>query len=133
MSDPIGAVAVIGMAGRFPGAADVERFWENLRAGVHSITFFDAEEGDADSAYVRAAGVLEEVDRFDAAFFGFSPRDAEMLDPQQRLFLETAWEALENAGHVPGNKREAVAVYAGAARSEYLALHLLTRPDVVES
>ncbi|WP_420128651.1 beta-ketoacyl synthase N-terminal-like domain-containing protein [Longimicrobium sp.] len=132
MSDPIGAVAVIGMAGRFPGAADVERFWENLRDGVHSITFFDAEEGD-DPAHVRAAGVLEGIDRFDAAFFGFSPRDAEMLDPQQRLFLETAWEALENAGHVPGSEREAVAVYAGSARSDYLAFNLLTRPDVVES
>jgi len=133
MSDPIGAVAVIGMAGRFPGAADVERFWENLRAGVHSITFFDAQEGETDPAHVRAAGVLEGIDRFDAAFFGFSPRDAEMLDPQQRLFLETAWEALENAGHVPGSEREVVAVYAGSSRSDYLALHLFTRPDVVES
>ncbi|HEU4557571.1 MAG TPA: beta-ketoacyl synthase N-terminal-like domain-containing protein [Longimicrobium sp.] len=130
MSDPIGAVAVIGMAGRFPGAADVEQFWENLRAGVHSITFFD--EGEADPAYVPAAGMLEGIDRFDAAFFGFSPRDAELLDPQQRLFLETVWEALENAGHVPGSEREAVAVYAGSARSDYLAFHLLTRPDVVE-
>ncbi|HEX2092532.1 MAG TPA: beta-ketoacyl synthase N-terminal-like domain-containing protein [Longimicrobiaceae bacterium] len=133
MSDPVGAVAVIGMAGRFPGAADVERFWENLRAGVHSITFFDAKEGETDPVHVRAAGVLEGIDRFDAAFFGFSPRDAEMLDPQQRLFLETAWEALENAGHVPGSEREAVAVYAGSSRSDYLALHLLTRPDVVAS
>jgi phthiocerol/phenolphthiocerol synthesis type-I polyketide synthase E len=133
MSDPIGAVAVIGMAGRFPGAADVERFWENLRDGVHSITFFEAEEGKADPGYVRAAGVLEGIDRFDAAFFGFSPRDAEMLDPQQRLFLEVVWEALENAGHVPGSEREAVAVYAGSARSDYLAHNLLTRPDVVES
>jgi phthiocerol/phenolphthiocerol synthesis type-I polyketide synthase E len=133
MSDPIGAVAVIGMAGRFPGAADVEGFWENLRDGVHSITFFDAEEGETDPAQVRAAGVLEGIDRFDAPFFGFSPRDAEMLDPQQRLFLETAWEALENAGHIPGSEREAVAVYAGSSRSDYLALNLLTRPDVVES
>jgi phthiocerol/phenolphthiocerol synthesis type-I polyketide synthase E len=133
MSDPIGAVAVIGMAGRFPGAADVERFWENLRDGVHSITFFDAEGGEKEPSYVRAAGVLEGVDRFDAAFFGFSPRDAEMLDPQQRIFLETVWEALENAGHVPGSEREAVAIYAGSARSDYLALNLLTRPDVLES
>ncbi|HEX8904592.1 MAG TPA: type I polyketide synthase, partial [Longimicrobiaceae bacterium] len=123
---------MIGIAGRFPGAADVERFWENLRDGVHSITFFDAEEGD-DPAHVPAAGVLEGIDRFDAAFFGFSPREAEMLDPQQRLFLETAWEALENAGHVPGGEHEAVGVYAGSARSDYLALHLLTRPDLVES
>jgi phthiocerol/phenolphthiocerol synthesis type-I polyketide synthase E len=133
MSDPIGAVAVIGMAGRFPGAADVERFWENLRAGVHSITFFDAEEGETDPAFVRAAGVVEDIDRFDAAFFGFSPRDAEMLDPQQRIFLETVWEALENAGHVPGSEREAVAVYAGSSHSDYLSLHLLSRRDVAES
>jgi phthiocerol/phenolphthiocerol synthesis type-I polyketide synthase E len=133
MSDPIGAVAVIGMAGRFPGAADVERFWENLRDGVHSITFFDAEDGETDPALVRAAGVLEDIDRFDAAFFGFSPRDAEMLDPQHRIFLETVWEALENAGHVPGSEREAVAVYAGSSRSDYLARNLLTRPDVVAS
>ena len=77
--------------------------------------------------------MLEGIDRFDAAFFGFSPREAEILDPQQRLFLESAWEALENAGHVPGSEREAVGVYAGSSRSDYLALHLLTRPDVVES
>ena len=133
MSDRIGAVAVIGMAGRFPGAADVEQFWGNLRAGVHSITFFDPEPGETDPARVRASGMLEGIDRFDAAFFGFSPREAEILDPQQRLFLETAWEALESAGHVPGSEREAVGVYAGGSRSDYLALNLLTRPDVVES
>ena len=105
------ALAVIGMAGRFPGAEDVEGFWSNLRHGVHSIRFFGDAELEAtgmpasqigDPEYVKASGALEDRDRFDAAFFGFSPREAEMMDPQQRLFLETAWEAMENAGYVPG-------------------------------
>ncbi len=139
---PDGAVAIIGMAGRFPGAPDVERFWSNLRGGVHSVTFFGREELEAagldpallgDPAFVGAAGVLEGLDRFDAAFFGFNPREAEILDPQHRIFLETAWEALESAGYGPGSTREAVGIYAGSSASDYLARNVLTRPDVVEA
>ncbi|MEW5926813.1 MAG: amino acid adenylation domain-containing protein [Gemmatimonadota bacterium] len=134
-----GAVAVIGLAGRFPGAPDVETFWSNLRGGVHSITFFKPEELEAagldpallrDPSFVPAAGVMEGMDLFDAGFFGFNPREAEIIDPQQRVFLETAWEALENAGYAPGETREAVGVYAGSSASDYLHRHVLTRPDV---
>ncbi|MBV9773241.1 MAG: amino acid adenylation domain-containing protein, partial [Gemmatimonadetes bacterium] len=141
-SDPDGAIAIVGMAGRFPGAPDVATFWSNLREGVHSITFFDDAELEAggvdpallrDPAYVRAAGVLEEIELFDAAFFGFNPREAEILDPQQRHFLEVTWEALENAGHAPGTTREAVGVYAGSSASDYLTRHVLTHPELVEA
>src|SRR3954468_8989648 len=96
------AIAIIGMAGRFPGAGNVERFWENLAAGAESITFFSEEELRADGiepellanpAYIRARAVVDGADLFDAAHFGLSPREAAVLDPQHRLLLECAWEA----------------------------------------
>ncbi|HEX8146093.1 MAG TPA: polyketide synthase, partial [Pyrinomonadaceae bacterium] len=126
-------VAIIGMAGRFPGARDLEEFWRNLRGGVESITFFTDEEllaaGVApetlgDPSYVKARGVLDDIDQFDSAFFGFNPREAEMIDPQQRLFLESAWAALEDAGY--GTPCETpVGVFAGVGMSFYL-LNLLS-------
>ena len=127
-------IAVIAMAGRFPGAPDVERFWENLRAGVESIRVYSADELIAlgadpavvrDPSYVRAAALLPEVDLFDAGFFGFSPREAEILDPQQRLFLECAWEALERAGYDSERYPGLIGVYAGSGTNEYLLFHLL--------
>jgi phthiocerol/phenolphthiocerol synthesis type-I polyketide synthase E len=136
------AVAVVGMAGRFPGAGDVERFWSNLREGVHSITFFRDEElraAGVDPAllrnpdYVRAGGVLEGIDLFDAAFFGFNPREAEVIDPQHRVFLETAWEALENAGCDPEATDRAIGIYAGSSTSHYLSDHVLAHPEIVEA
>ncbi|HEX2204816.1 MAG TPA: type I polyketide synthase, partial [Longimicrobium sp.] len=136
---PEGAIAIVGMAGRFPGARDVERFWSNLREGVHAVTFFTPEELEAmgadprrlaDPAFVRAAGVVEDADRFDSAFFGFAPREADVMDPQHRVFLETAWAALEDAGHVPGTGT--VGVYAGAPANDYLS-HVLARPELVEA
>src|SRR5215813_12108588 len=108
VSDSIEGVAIIGLAGRFPGARNYEEFWENLKNGVESISFFSddelAREGVAPSLlknpnYVKAKGVLGGVDLFDADFFGFTPREAEITDPQQRIFLECIWEALENAGY----------------------------------
>jgi iturin family lipopeptide synthetase A len=138
MSGAGGAVAVVGMAGRFPGAADVEELWRNLRAGVHSITFFDADELAAagveasllrDPAYVPARGVLEGADGFDAGFFGFTPREAEVMDPQHRIFLETAWEALENAGYDSRRIGETVGIFAGSSTSMHLA-HVLARPEL---
>src|ERR1051325_8945810 len=107
-SDDLYAVAIVGMAGRFPGADSIAQFWRNLRDGIESITPFADEELQAagvDPAlllrpdYVKAGAVLEGVDLFDARFFGFSPREAETLDPQHRIFLECAWEAMENAGY----------------------------------
>ncbi|MEU3650019.1 SDR family NAD(P)-dependent oxidoreductase [Lentzea sp. NPDC034063] len=131
-------IAIIGMAGRFPGARDVEEFWQNLCDGVESISFFDRKELakssvdagiSASPGYVAAAGVLEDVGSFDAAFFGFSPREAELLDPQHRLFLETAWHAMESAGHAPGPDAGVVGVYAGTEMSSYLLQNLLANVD----
>jgi amino acid adenylation domain-containing protein len=130
-----GAVAVVGMAGRFPGAPDVEAFWRNLRDGVDSISRFTRAELEAegytprvldDPRFVAARGSLEGTEWFDAAFFGYSPRDAEIMDPQQRIFLETAWEALEHAGYAPGGR---VGVFAGQSASGYL--HRLLADDAV--
>ena len=101
-------IAIIGMAGRFPGARDIDELWQNLRDGVESIAFFSDEELASsgidptvlsDPNYVKARGVLEDAEWFDASFFGFTPREAELMDPQHRLFLECAWEALEHAGY----------------------------------
>src|SRR5262245_29695348 len=109
-SAPPEVMALVGMAGRFPGAPTLERFWDNLRLGVESITFFSEEEltrGGVDTAilrdrdYVPAKPVLDNIEDFDARFFGISSKEAELMDPQHRVFLECAWEAIENAGHDP--------------------------------
>src|SRR6516225_1161460 len=103
-------IAIIGMRGRFPGANDLDQYWMNLAKGVESITQLGPEDvrsaGVPDEVaqlpgYVHAAPVLDRVDEFDAEFFGFSARDAALTDPQHRLFLETTWEALEDAGYDP--------------------------------
>ncbi len=126
------AVAVIGLAGRFPGAGDIEAFWRNLSGGVESISFFTAEELlaegvspalVADPGYVRANGVLDGADLFDADFFGIAPREAEVMDPQHRLLLEIAWEALEDAGRDPARADGRVGVFAGISESSYLRVH----------
>jgi phthiocerol/phenolphthiocerol synthesis type-I polyketide synthase E len=122
-------IAIVGMAGRFPGARDVGEYWDNLRAGVESITFFSHAELTAsriDPAllnrrdYVRAAPVLDDPSLFDAAFFGYTPYEAEIIDPQHRLFLECAWTALEHAGYDPGRNDRPVGVFGGSAINSYL-------------
>jgi non-ribosomal peptide synthase protein (TIGR01720 family) len=134
-------IAIIGMAGRFPGATSVEQFWRNIRDGVESITFFSEEEllaagiarevlGDAN--YVKAKGVLEDVEMFDAQFFGFNPREAEIMDPQQRIFLECAWGALENAGYDSERCERPIGVYAGVGMNTYF-LNLLSNEDIVRA
>src|SRR6185369_3241248 len=126
---PGGAIAIVGLAGRFPGAAGVEQLWANLAGGVSSIARFSDEElaaAGVDPAlrrhplYVPARGVLDGVELFDAGFFGYSPREAEILDPQQRLFLECAWEALENAGYDSRRVPGPVGVFASLGFSAYL-------------
>lgn len=139
MTSALEGIAIIGMAGRFPGAQTLEQFWENLRAGVESIVpFSDAEVRDsgvdpaliADPRYVKAGGVLEDIAGFDAAFFGFNPKEATLMDPQQRLFLEVAWEALERAGYAPNRCPGRVGVYAGVSSSDYWQ-QLQARPDLI--
>ena len=123
------AVAVIGMAGRFPGARSVEEFWANLREGVESISFFSDEELLAagvdrsqldDPAYVKAKACVEDAEMFDPQFFGFTPREAAITDPQQRLFMECAWEALEIAGYDSEKYEGAIGVFGGVSMNTYL-------------
>jgi amino acid adenylation domain-containing protein len=133
-------VAIVAMAGRFPGASDVEGLWENLLAGRESIRRFTEAELDpavpdslrADPAYVRARGVLDDIEMFDAGFFGIGAREAEMMDPQQRIFLELCWEALERAGHVPEKFDGSIGVFAGQYHSGYLQKNLLPQAALVE-
>ena len=131
-------IAIIGMSGRFPGAATLDRFWQNLRNGVEGVRFFSDEElleagvsaaALRDPRYVKARGVLDDVSMFDAGFFGFTPREAEITDPQQRVFLECAWNALEDAGYCPGTFKGNIGVFAGVSWSTYL-FDLYERPDV---
>jgi acyl transferase domain-containing protein/thioesterase domain-containing protein len=128
-SNVLDGIAIVGMSGRFPGAKSVQDFWRNLREGRESISFFTDDEllaeGNDPSVftapnYVKARGVLEDIELFDAAFFGFTPREAQVMDPQQRLFFECAWEALENAGYDPEIYRGSVGVFAGVSMSAYL-------------
>ncbi|CAG0936137.1 polyketide synthase 7 [Thermoflexales bacterium] len=134
------AIAIVGMAGRFPGARDLEQFWQNLAAGQESIAFFTKEELLAAGVdptlvdhphYVHANGLLENADFFDASFFGYSPREAEATDPQQRLFLEGAWTALEDAGYDPATFPGRIGIYAGSSISTYLLYQLMANPDFV--
>lgn len=115
-----GFVAVIGMAGRFPGAADIEQLWANLRAGVESLRPLPEPAGTG-QGYVASYGVLEGADEFDADHFGYPPAEALILDPQQRVFLECAHEALERAGYGDPDRRDSVGVFAGGATTDYRA------------
>jgi acyl transferase domain-containing protein len=135
-------IAIVGMAGRFPGARDLGTFWANLRDGVESLVDFDddalraAGVPDAmlrDPLYVRRGAVLDDVEGFDAALFGFTPRDAAVLDPQHRHFLECAWAALEDAGHAPRDFGGTIGVYAGVGMGSYLAFNLLPDPALMAS
>jgi acyl transferase domain-containing protein len=135
-----GAIAVIGMAGRFPGAASVEELWDVLVEGRDTIRIFKPEELDpsipeslrADSSYVAARGVVDDCDLFDAAFFGISPKEAELIDPQQRLFLELCWEVLERGGHTPEGYAAPIGVFGGMYNPTYYQKHVQHRPDLIE-
>ncbi len=136
---PADAIAIIGMSGRFPGAGDVRQFWQNLLNCRESITFLSPEELDPsiahlanDSNYVRAKGILEGVEYFDASFFGISPAEARMIDPQQRVLLELAWAALEDAGYGSDQRPRQIGVYVGTNWNRYDALNLASNPDLLE-
>src|SRR6266566_3753290 len=135
------ALAIIGMSGRFPGANTVQQFWRNVAGGVKSIRFFRQEELEATGVdpallkhpnYVKAGAVLEGIEQFDAAFFGFTPREAATMDPQHRLFLECAWEALENAAYDPQSYRGLIGVFGGAAFCTYYVNNLFSNPTFVD-
>lgn len=137
-------VAIVGMAGRFPGARDVGGFWANLKAGRESVTRFPKEEleipieGLGDGAdYVCAKGFLEDIDLFDARFFGYLPREADVMDPQHRVFLELCWEALENAGCDAARYPGAIGVWGGCYMDTYVLWNLCSdetfRARLVES
>ena len=134
-------VAIVGMACRFPGAKSVDEFWKNLERGVESIAFLTDEELMAsgvppptlgDPNYVKAKGVVDDVDLFDATFFGFNHREAQILDPQHRLFLECAWQAVESAGYDCENYGGRIGVYAGTSMNTYL-LSLYSNRELMES
>ncbi len=139
MSRPLSGteIAIVGMAGRFPGSRDVQELWRNLRAGVEAVRFPDPAELAArgldaarlaDPNWVKAVSQMEGYDCFDELFFGINPRDAELMDPQHRVILECAWEALESAGYDPQAVPGRVGVYAGATLSTYLLFHLIGNP-----
>jgi acyl transferase domain-containing protein len=142
IGEPLQGVAIVGLAARFPGARDAGELWRNLRDSVESISFFTDEELVAagvdpallaDPRYVRAKGCLADADLFDAAFFGFTPREAEAMDPQHRVFLECAWEALEDAGCDPQRTAGRVGVWAGSGTSSYLISNLLSNRERLEA
>ena len=126
------------MAGRFPGADNIHAFWQNLVDGVESISHFDEAELELRSPqagqpnYIKARGVLNGVETFDAGFFNMTPREAELTDPQHRVLLECAWEALENAGYDPNRYAGAIGVYAGCSLNTYLLNNLCTDRRVIE-
>ncbi len=133
------SIAIIGMSANLPGAQDVQELWKNLRDGKESITFFSKEKLDntidrkviEKENYIKARGVLKDFDKFDAEFFRISPREAEMMDPQHRLFLENAWLALENAGYDPERYDGLIGVYGGAWRNTYYENYVAVHPEMI--
>ncbi len=135
-------IAIIGMAARFPGAPDVETFWKNVRDGVESIVPLDedalAKAGVSPAEYnhpdyVKVCPLLGDVDKFDAGFFGFNPREASVMDPAHRVFLEIAWAAFENAGYSALPEEGKVGVFATAGAPDYYVENVRTHPDIMQS
>ena len=132
--------AIVGMAARFPGAKDVVEYWQNICEGKESITFFTPEELDptlpenqtSDASYVAARGIVDDADKFDAQFFGMNPREAQYIDPQQRVMLEVAWSALEDAHCVPDTYAGTIGVWAGTYTNTYFTKNILTNPELIE-
>ena len=138
-SNQAGQYAIVGMAARMPGASDLAQFWDNLVNDRESITFFTPEELDstldprdlADPNYVPARGIIQDADHFDARFFRTPPRNAELTCPQQRIMLELAWTALEDAGIIPNKSDQTIGVWAGTYSTSYFTKNILTNPELV--
>ena len=137
--NPSKAIAIIGMAGRFPGANSVEALWDVLKEGKETITFFTPEELDPsipdslknDPQYVKARGILPAAKTFDASFFRINQKLAEIMDPQIRLFLEIAWEVLEDTGYLPEHYKGSIGVYAGNGPNSYYKDNVLPNKGVM--
>ncbi|WP_460200413.1 type I polyketide synthase [Scytonema sp. NUACC21] len=134
-------IAIVGMSGRFPGAKNIDEFWHNLQNGVESISFLSNDDlvdlnlEDAvlnDPNYVKAAPVLEDIDQFDARFFGCNPREAEVMDPQHRLFMECAWSALENSGYDPETYEGLIGVYGGISTNTYFFNNIYQNGNLID-
>ncbi|MFZ1331810.1 MAG: amino acid adenylation domain-containing protein, partial [Flavobacteriales bacterium] len=133
-------IAIVGMYGRFPGAPNVEELWKNLIEKKNSITTWSKEELDPsvseelrnDPDYVRARGVISDADKFDAGFFGVNPRVAALMDPQQRVFMEAAWSALEDAAYDPAQFEGLIGVYAGMGNNTYFTKNVIGHPELIE-
>lgn len=135
-------IAIVGRAARFPGARHADELWRIFRDGVETIRHYDEAELLAagvdpaelrDPHYVPASGPLDDVEMFDAGFFGFGPKDAAITDPQHRHFLECCWEALEDAGHPPSRFAGSVGVFAGCGMNSYFIFNLLRNREVLRS
>ncbi len=133
-------IAIVGMVGRFPGANNIDELWQNLCQGIESTTFFADADLDPsidpqllqDPSYVKARGIIEGGETFDAAFFGINPREAEVMDPQARVFLELVVEALEHAGYTPETCDGLIGLYAGCGQNTYFAKHICGRQDIID-
>ena len=138
--DSLDGIAIIGMVGKFPGANSIEQLWQNLCQGIESTTFFEDQDLDPsinpdliqDPNYIKARGIIAEAKSFDAAFFGINPRDAEVIDPQARIFLELVVAALENAGYEPEAFDGLIGLYGGCCNNTYFANHLAGRQDIID-
>jgi polyketide synthase PksJ len=135
-------IAIIGMAGKFPEAEDIEEFWTNIKNGIESVHFFTDEElinkGVSQELinnpnYVKANCLISDIEYFDADFWGYSPREAEILDPQHRLFLDCAYHAFEHAGYNPDNIAYPVSIFAGTGLSRYMLFNLANNKDVIDN
>jgi acyl transferase domain-containing protein len=134
-------VAVIGISGRFSGGSTIDEFWKNLANGVELTSVFPSSKqkelesngSKQTNKTIKAGSILDNVEQFDASFFGFNPREAEVMDPQHRLFLECAWEALENAGYDSEREERPIGVYAGVGMSTYLLYNLSPNQQLMES
>ena len=133
-------IAIVGMVGRFPGAENLDALWHNLCHDIETISVFEREELGIgideslrhDPDYIPARGIIKGAEYFDASFFGIGPLEASVMDPQQRVFLELAYEALENAGYDPDRCPGPVGVYAGVGDNHYYSINLLSNPEVIK-
>jgi phthiocerol/phenolphthiocerol synthesis type-I polyketide synthase E len=142
LSFPSHAIAIVGLAGRFPDAQTLDDFWRNVWTGTESLQTFsdvDLDGAGVDASlrsnplFVRKGTILAGAELFDAGFFGLSPREAQILDPQHRVFLECAWEAMEHAGYAPGTVQKSVGVYAGASMNTYVFAKILQNKALIDA